>query len=198
MAYSSNLVLWNAALLGIGESEVAVGDGSAEGNLFVRRFDPLVRAQLSKHNTGFARKTTTLVRQGPTGNASEVAYDKPVDLLKIAKVTRGGALVSPYQVRGRSIVTPVDATDLTLHYVWNAPITLWTPDFAEAMVLRCQQVLFTFYERHTDARDKRIEADDLFLTAQAVDRNAETPIQQDLDPLLVRAHRGFGGAGRNA
>lgn len=190
MTYSDNIELFNAALVGVGEEPISLNDGSAFSDLYNARFEPTVLAQLKRHKVGFAKKTATLVKQGTTGDTPKYAYQQPPDMVSPIKVTLSETRVLEYQQRGGKIVTDIDSAELVLHYVWNVPISLWPPDFAEAMLHRLQQLIYAFLERAVESREMRLDADRLFDIARVTDRNAESGQRRNERSPIIEAHLG--------
>lgn len=193
--YATDLQLFNAALTGIGESAITQNDGSAEADLFRERFARVKRAQLGQHAVGFARKVEILTQQGTSGNTPNHVYQLPADFLLAHWVTVDNSKVEDYEIRSGKLLSPINSDALALHYTYNAPVNRWSDAFAEAMVRRCEGLIFRLHERRTEAAEAHAEATRMFLDAQAIDRNQQSAPKQTVESSLVRAHRGGGRHG---
>ena len=198
-SYANGIQVFNAALLRLGEEETQTNAGTPEARLFRATFDRMAETQLAKHAAGFARRTAPLFKQGETGDTPKYAYGLPADYKLAHKATVNASPIH-YEIRGGKLLTDVDSDAIRLHYTWAAPVNQWSPAFAEAMVVRMEALILSLYERSVDSRERHKKADEMFLDAQAIDRNQMSDPDHTPAPKLVRAWRGGGrhGYGRSA
>ena len=175
--YDHPIDVWNAALLRLGELPTQEGSADAEARIFRGVFDGVARSMMARHKFGFARKETKLNYKGEDQRDGYHLFQMPSDYLLIHSVSGHGQRSRHHEIRGDTLVAPYGPdVELFVLYTYYAPVSLWAPDFAEAVVTHCQGLLNkALREERVEGENQIRRADQLLLEAIARDKYANPP-----------------------
>ena len=189
--YASLLDCFNDALVGLGVNAIQEGDTGLPARLYRQSMERLALASLRMHKFGFARKQTLLVRQGDDEREGQYIYALPADYILLHSIiTNEGYRIQDYDVRSGKIVTrhKVELPQkLWLLHTYNAPASSWSPDFAEAVKVKVDALLYkALLEDQVSAREARRDAHSMFLEVIARDKYENPPEKWIVEPGLAR------------
>ncbi len=193
--FVTDIEVYNAALLRVGESPVAQNDTSAEAAIYRGVHDSLVMDLLTRHKWSFARKVHRLIKQGESGNTPKYVYVLPNDFLLAHRLTLCNRIIQDYEIRSGKLLADVDSAELDLHYTFKAAVRDWSADFTEGVVLKEMAVIKRALHDDTYEADKLDKkAEDHFLDALARDRTSQGQGRAEPNSALIDRWRGAGRA----
>lgn len=194
MAYASEIEVVQAALHRVGEATIAsLSDGSLPAQIAASNYEGVVSDYLTRHAWTFATKTVDLTYVGTTDDLPwRHLFTAPATTLNIRQVRRAGRTLESgeFDLQDGKVLVMCD-DPLKASVTFRALEGAWSPDFAEAVVIRLQAVFLEgLVDKWQDARLKERDAEGKLLRAIVRDKR-QAPARRVERTKLADVWRGW-------